>query len=45
MFNLLTDLADRYTETPDYQPEVTLYLALNRLAGRAFAAARDLTKF
>lgn len=43
MFNLLADLADRYTETPDYRPEVTMYKFFNRLAGRAFHAACELT--
>lgn len=43
MFNLLADLADRYTEPPDHQPEVTMFKFFNRLAGRACRAARELT--
>lgn len=42
MLNLLADWADRYTETPDHQPEVTMYRFLHRLADRAYHAARAL---
>ena len=42
MFELLTELADRYTETPDPQPEVTAYKFFSRLAGRAVRGSQSL---
>lgn len=35
MLTLLADLADKYTESPDPTPEVTVYHFINRLALRA----------
>ena len=37
---LLTQIADRYTEEPNRQPEVTAYQFLARVAGRVQAALR-----